>query len=205
MSDVARYRTALDPLHAAGVFASRSHIALHETRELGYITIRGALADQEVRAAYGRLGLEPPTALSFTGDDNCRLLWLSPNECLLICPLAQRDGWIERLRQALEGCFAAVVDTSGTFVCLELGGAAAPACLMKLCAYDLGPRNFPAGKVITTVIKGIPCHLVHLEEGRIAVLMRYSFAHFLYRLIAHAASAADAGPVDHPSSLRSPA
>ncbi|WP_024304314.1 sarcosine oxidase subunit gamma [Pseudogulbenkiania sp. MAI-1] len=188
MSDSAQYRTALEPFRAPLRPASVPWLQLCEQRGLAFITVRGQLAADDIRQAYASLGLFPPPALGMTQAGECRLLWLSPNECLLLCPLAAQEHWLTRLRAAFAGCFAAVVDTSGTFSCVELHGSDAATCLAKVCHYDFSGRNFPVGKVVTSVIKGIPCQFIRMEQGVIRVLMRYSFAHYLYRLLTHAAA-----------------
>lgn len=189
MSDLIRYRTALEPFQAQLTDIPAPGLRLIEHREYAFISVRGQLGDPAIREAYARAGLNAPErALSLTQNPNETLLWISPNECLLICPLAQREQWLSRLREALADCFAAVVDTSGTFAYLELRGEQAAQCLAKVCHYDFDEANFPVGKVVSSVIKAIPCHFIRTEQSGIRVLLRFSFAHFLYRLIAHAAA-----------------
>ncbi|WHS62435.1 sarcosine oxidase subunit gamma family protein [Pseudomonas sp. G2-4] len=199
MSDLAneqlqlQYRTALEPFQGALIGAKPSRLNLREIRLQAYITVRGVLASAEVSEGLESAGLSTPAKLSSTAhyatDGADVLLWISPNESLLISPMSQRDHWVQTLQRTLQGSFAAVIDTSGSFNCLELQGPAVEACLAKLSHYNFAEREFPVGKVVTTTLKGIPCHFVRMDRDCFRILMRFSFSHYLYRLISHAAAA----------------
>ena len=186
MSELARYRTALEPFTEELAALASAQLSISEKREHGFITLRGELHSPAVEQDYARLGLKAPSQpLSYTGEDKARLLWVSPDECLLVCAPGAKQHWLERLTDPSIQTLA-VIDTSGTYSYLELSGEQVEACLGKVCPYNFGARSFPVGKVVGSVIKGIPCLFVRVEPYRFQVLVRFSFANYVFRLLSHA-------------------
>ncbi|MEV7087732.1 sarcosine oxidase subunit gamma family protein [Streptomyces sp. NPDC093085] len=88
------------------------------------------------------------------------LLWLGPDEWLLVTPPGSRPPTAE-LHQALAGAPGSVVDVSANRTTLELRGPSARPVLEKGCPLDLHPRSFPPGQAHTTQLGPAPLILWH--------------------------------------------
>src|SRR2546428_2483454 len=82
------------------------------------------------------LPLEANTAV-VAGDR--RVLWLGPDEWLVVAPGEELVGLERDLRAQFQGTAAAVVDVSGQRTVIELAGPSALEVLMKGCSIDLHP------------------------------------------------------------------
>jgi sarcosine oxidase subunit gamma len=111
---------------------------------------------------------------------------MSPDEWLIIVPAGLEFEAEAALRGALSGHFA-VMNVSGGQTVLELSGARVRELLMKCTPYDVHPRSFPVGKGITSVFAKSSAVIRHVEEGRWELVIRRSFADYLYRWILDAA------------------
>ena len=134
----ARASTAVDD---AGVMLGESPIR-------GLLVLRGDGANAEFRAAVSdAIGVEPASEpLTAVRNRDVSILWLGPDEWLVVTP-DRRIARIERaLRDALEGQRAALTDVSHSRTILELSGPEARTVLAKGCPLDLHPRVFGPGR-----------------------------------------------------------
>ena len=132
---------ASDPAGEAGVTLGESPIR-------GLLVLRGDAAGAEFRSAVaGVLGLEPVVEpLTAARRRDVSMLWLGPDEWLVVTP-DRRVERIERtLRDALEGQHAALTDVSHSRTVLVLSGPDARAVLAKGCPLDFHPRAFGPGR-----------------------------------------------------------
>ncbi len=100
------------------------------------------------------LRLPAPGETSTRGD--YALLWLTPAEWLLECPVKATDSLHSVLTRRLAGSLAVMTDMSDAFACFELRGARATDIMMSGCSLDLRSEIFPAGRVVRTSFAGIP-------------------------------------------------
>jgi sarcosine oxidase subunit gamma len=114
------------------------------------------------------------------------VLWLGPDEWLVAGGSADLP---ERLRAALAGVHAAVVELSASRAVFELTGPAARDVLAKGCALDVHPRAFGPGQCAQT---GLARAAVILEQVDAAptfrIFVRRSFARYLATWLADAAA-----------------
>lgn len=106
------------------------------TEGLGMIQIRADLArmgDALAEAA----GLAIPDPLRITTDGSRALGWMSPDELLLILPVAEVAEALAALEQAVMGEHALVLDVSAMRAVFDITGPKAAQVLMKLCPADL--------------------------------------------------------------------
>jgi sarcosine oxidase, subunit gamma len=107
------------------------------------------------------------------------ILWLGPDEWLLVDDPEEHAHTAAKLRSALQGIHAAVVDVSASRAVLVLSGPHAEETLAKAATLDFHVRAFPVGSCAQTNIartQGI-IHRAGPEEFRIFV--RASFARYL--------------------------
>jgi len=151
----------------------------------GSVTLRALepLAQVDLRVNAGRLALPLPTAANTTADHGGRsLLWLGPDEWLVVAPDGLQ-GQIEReLREALAraGTWGSVVDVSGQRAGFELAGPLAGDVLAKGCSLDLHPRSFGPARCAQTLLARASVILWRPEAPAVwRILVSSSFAPYL--------------------------
>ena len=122
------------------------------------------------------------------GATDLGVLWLGPDEWLVVAPDARRAELEHRLGAAVAGAHATVVDVSAQRTVLDLAGRAAPDVLRKGCALDLHPRAFAAGRCASTELARCAVVLWQRDAERYWVLVRASFAEHLALWLADAAA-----------------
>jgi sarcosine oxidase subunit gamma len=163
-------------------------VLFRELPSLVQAGLRGDPADPAFAAA-ARVALDlaipvAPNTVSRQGDVS--VLWLGPDEWLVAGGSADLP---ERLRAALAGVHAAVVELSASRAVFELTGPAARDVLAKGCALDVHPRAFGPGQCAQT---GLARAAVILEQVDAAptfrIFVRRSFARYLATWLADAAA-----------------
>lgn len=155
-------------------------------RELPFLTqvglraqIGSASASALESAVSGALpaGVGVVTALPYDRS----ILWLGPDEFLLIAP-DEADGgpdpaaFAAELADALGSLPGQVVDLSANRTTLELSGPHAQDVLEKSCRLDLHPRVFVPGRAVATLLEGVGIILWRVNEQTWRVVPRSSFA-----------------------------
>ncbi|MCF8481694.1 MAG: hypothetical protein K9H25_14785 [Rhodospirillum sp.] len=134
------------------------------------LTLRGDPADPAfAKAVEAQTGLlPPPVANTLTADEHCRLLWLGPDEWMLLAPPHQGALLLSGLTVAFAALSPAtnamVIDTSETRRALDVWGPDAVQLLERGCALDLHPRAFPIGRCAQGLLAGLPVLIAHLPR-----------------------------------------
>jgi sarcosine oxidase subunit gamma len=167
----------LEHLHGAMDDASAGTggtVVLRERPLLTQLTLHACPAD--VADLEERLGIAPPQEPNTWAGDDPALLWLSPEEWLLV---AADDAHAELLA-ALDGARAVAVDVSDQNAVLDLSGSGARAVLATGCALDLHPRVFGERRCAQTLLAGLAVTLVRAgDRPGFRLLVRRSAAPFL--------------------------
>ena len=132
----------------ASAVAGEAGVTLREAPMRGLLVLRGDTAGAEFRDTVAAvLGLEPVVEpLTALRRRDVSMLWLGPDEWLVVTP-DRRLARIERaLRDALAGQHAALTDVTHGRAVLVLSGPDARAVLAKGCPLDLHPRVFGPGR-----------------------------------------------------------
>ncbi|WNE94315.1 sarcosine oxidase subunit gamma family protein [Streptomyces luomodiensis] len=156
-------------------------LRVRELPFLTQLTLRvepGGAAAKAVEAALDT-ALPGPVRAESSGD--VTVVWLGPDEWLLVAPDGRRHELLTRLRTAIGEEFATVTDVSAQRTTLALSGPLVRTVLAHGCAIDLDPRVTPVGACPTTLLARAPVTLVVRAEGASAVwlLVRSSFASYL--------------------------
>ena len=147
-----RHRSALAHLGLeARAAASRdpdAGVVLGECRPRGLLVLRGDRGNAEFRQAVSAvLGLEPVAEpLTAVRRRDLAMLWLGPDEWLVVTPDRRAESIERELRGALEGQHVALTDVSHSRAILALSGPNARALLAKGCSLDFHPRVFGPGR-----------------------------------------------------------
>jgi sarcosine oxidase subunit gamma len=169
-------------------FESGSVSGTVELSEITFLTMvglrvgRDSEAGQRIASVTGGL---PATCGAVSGAGDTAVLWLGPEEFLVVAPLEAHESLggdlIQALREALADGEGQVVDLSANRTTFELTGPRSRAVLEKGCSLDLHPREFKAGTALSTEIGNIPVVLWKTGEESYRIFPRASFAEFLGR------------------------
>jgi sarcosine oxidase, subunit gamma len=129
-----------------------------------------------------RLGVSLPSACGAVSiGDGVSVLWLSPDEFLVVSDERQPAPLTAALVDALEAEPGSAIDLSANRTTFELSGPAAREVLEKGCPLDLHPRTFQVGAAYMTLIGSVPVILWQVSDELYRILPRSSFADFLGR------------------------
>lgn len=150
---------------------------------LGFIHLRGLANDQAflqaVRATVG--GDLPTEPKGCTLAEKGAIMWLSPDEWLILCSYANKHSLLTELQTALSSVFAQVVDNSGGFMMLRLHGSEAETALRHLTPYNV--QSIAVGQCVQTFMKKTTVIINKVGENDFAVVFRRSFADYLWRVL----------------------
>ncbi len=135
------------------------------------------LTQLNVRATAGAsLGVPlPAEPNTYARDGDLLVLWLGPDEWLVLAP-PDTDDLERRLRSDLPPG-GAVIDVSAQRTALRLSGSAVRDVLARGCALDLHPQVL-TGRCAQTMVARTQAILID-EAGEFLVLVRSSFAGYL--------------------------
>ena len=105
------------------------------------------------------------------------LLWLGPDEWLIVGPAGTERSIVEELEDALRGSFASIVDVSANRVAFDLGDALE--LLATGCPIDLDPSRWLPGMGAQTLFGQAQVLLHQRDERTTRVFVRPSFASYL--------------------------
>lgn len=155
-------------------------LRVRELPFLTHLTLRVAPATPGARAVEAALGAPLPGPLRAGPAGDAEVLWMGPDEWLVVAPEDRRDDLLTRLRSAVGDAFATVTDVSAQRTTLALSGPLVRTVLAQGCALDLDPRVTPPGSCPTTLLAQAQVTLVVGEEtAGVRLLVRASFASYL--------------------------
>ncbi|BEP15577.1 sarcosine oxidase subunit gamma family protein [Acidothermaceae bacterium B102] len=182
----------MSPLAAHGAVLSSLPSSV-EARELPFLTQLNVRLDPTgpagaaVAALLGAgLPMSPCTAV-IAGE--YELLWLGPDEWLVVAPAGRSDELGASLRSAIGAERGAVTDVSAQRTAVVLRGPGARELLAKGCSIDLHPRVSPRGTCVQTLLAQTGVTLVVHDDtaSDFLLLVRASFAVYLAGWLADAA------------------
>ena len=160
--------TALAPMADALDTASEGGaVRLRECPFITLINLRsnvdGSAFPTAVKTALGLAVPEMPNMV--LSGDGFHILWLGPDEWLIVGEDGEHEALIQRLEGALRGQHMSVVDISSHRVVLELSGPRARDVLEKGCRLDLHSSAFAPGRCAGTVIANTQVYLEQMNDG----------------------------------------
>ncbi|KGK00331.1 sarcosine oxidase subunit gamma [Thalassotalea sp. ND16A] len=156
-------------------------IVLHEAALLGHLNLRGNSDDAEFLAGVQEaLGIALPiTPCSSANSELAQIMWLAPDEWLIVVASGSEYEVEQKLRSYLKGHFA-VSDISGAQTILELSGSNVVELMKKSTGYDLHLDSFPVGKVIGTTFAKAGAHILRVSEDKFQLVVRRSFSDYIW-------------------------
>lgn len=169
-------------------------VKLSERAFCGHLNLRGRAADPAFAAAVkSALGVELPTqpnTVARRGD--IALCWLGPDEWLVLTPPELAARVQADLQAALAGQFCALTDISEGQTIVVLAAGNSCDILARGCPLDFHPRAFPVGSCAQSVMAKAGVLLLREDQEAFAIVVRRSFAPYLYHVLQDAAAMAAA-------------
>jgi sarcosine oxidase subunit gamma len=168
-------------------------IAMQELAFLGHVNLRCDAGDAALAAALeGVLGCAlPRSPNSLTaGPGPLKVLWLGPDEFLVMTPVGREAPVAQALRRAAgEDAYAAVVELGCGQTVIELAGPRAREILAKGCPLDLHPRVFGPGCCAQSRLARSLVTIAQIDAGpRFELIVRRSFADYLWQWLVDASA-----------------
>ena len=157
-----------------------------EMAHLGKLNLRGqnGLA-KAVKAITGCTF--PPKANRFQSAGERHMVWLGPDEYLLLCEASKEQELQDSLNSMIPSPHFAITDVSDSLCALSLHGPAVRAVLAKGCGLDLHPRKFTAGQSAQSLLALSAVTLMALADDAFILICRTSFASYVQHWLADAA------------------
>ena len=153
---------------------------------LAQLDVRADPSDAGLMARLtGVLGARPPTEpnTAIVSDDGTRhVLWLGPDEWLVVAEPDTGPGLEHAIREAIGVGRGAVVDVSANRTTLSVSGPRARELLAFGCSIDLDERRFKPGMCVQTLLARANVIIVPVGpavEPAFRVFVRPSFAAYL--------------------------
>jgi sarcosine oxidase subunit gamma len=177
-------RTALADYNdrfAALTASSGGALSIRELPFLSQVNLRADPTDgglmQRLAAALG-FAL-PVVPNSVASREDCRALWLAPDEWLVVGPDGQHETLEQALRNGLDRDLGSIVDVSANRTVLEIGGPKAPELLAHGVPIDLDARSFGADRCAQTLLAKAQVIIERRDESAFHVYARTSFASYV--------------------------
>jgi sarcosine oxidase, subunit gamma len=138
-------------------------------------------AQVDVRADPGRLPFQPPaanTAITWEGRD---VLWLGPDEWLVVADPGRAAAIARELDTALTGHHHSVIDVGANRIAFDLTDGLE--LLASGCGLDLDPTRWRPGMCAQTLVGQAQVILHRRDERTTRIFVRPSFAGYLTRLL----------------------
>ena len=180
------------PLHAFGLSArarpadEACGVWANEVPLQGYITLRGNLADTAFQdGAAEALGTRlPATPCTFSRSGAVKAFWLAPDEWMIVGPRARLAPLLRSVEKALSGTRSQVVDNSGGYTEIIVQGRNAADVISHASVYDV--HRLGEGRVVGTTF-GKSAVYMYRERDGVSLLVRRSFADYVWRFLVRAA------------------
>lgn len=145
---------------------------------------------QALVAAVGALGLpRSDSPCRAVRNDGRAALWLGPDERLLLGPADAATEMGDALQRGLAGLPYSLVEVSHAQTAFEVSGAYAAVALNTGCPLDLDPASFPVDMCTRTVFAKAQIVLWRTGPETFRVETARSFAPYVTKILARAASA----------------
>ena len=129
----------------------------------------------------------PPKANRFQSAGDRHVVWLGPDEYLLLCEAGKEQELQDSLKNSIPSPHFAITDVSDSLCALSLRGPAVRAVLAKGCGLDLHPKKFTTGQSAQSLLALSAVTLMAVADDAFILICRTSFAPYVQRWLADAA------------------
>ena len=122
----------------------------------------------------------PPAANKFTTAGKRHVVWLSPDEFLILCESGKGEDLTSAIQLTIGARHYAVTNISDALAAFHLKGPAIRQTLAKGCALDLHQTSFRSGDAAQTLLSSAAVTIMALADDEFIVICRTSFASYLH-------------------------
>ena len=132
----------------------------------------------------------PRVANCFNDDGSRQVLWIGPDDWLVIKEGGDEPALLAELEKSFAGHDAAVVETSGNRVRLRIAGPGARDLMARACSLDLDQPHFSPGRCAGTLVARAQAYVLQRDEApTYDILVRRSLGAYLEHWLLTAAEA----------------
>ncbi|MBD3677436.1 MAG: sarcosine oxidase subunit gamma [Rhodobacteraceae bacterium] len=154
----------------------------------GMIQLRGNLGKAAVKnAVTGVTGVDFPAARQANVNGERGILWMSPDELLVLVPYAEATQAVETITMALKKEHHLAADVSDARVMFSLEGEGLREVLAKLTPADMSRAGLPVGEMRRTRLAQVAAGVWLESETSARVIAFRSVAHYVMGLLTHSA------------------
>ena len=178
-----------DPVTALGNVVADGPVRVAETGPHGMLTLRGKLDDPAIAGAVkAATGLDMPAQRGVASADGRSVLWMGPDEAMILVSRADLASVQEALVTALGSAHSLVADVSDARATFEVTGddAALREVVARLAPVDMDV--FPVGEVRRTRLTQIAAAIWMPEAGALQLVCFRSVAQYAFDLLKEAAA-----------------
>lgn len=182
MVDPIPRRTLVDCGAAEPLLVERNDVRLREVPFPTLINLRGDPQNALFMTGVERaLGVSPPVRPNAVAVAAAiSILWLGPDEWLVVAPPGSMPDLAERLETPLSSMHHAVTDVSASRTVLDVAGSAARAVLATGLSLDLHPNAFGPNRCAQTGLARIPIILQQIDgTPRFRLYLQNSYASYV--------------------------
>lgn len=164
---------------------SSSAFHLRERPFVDLVTVRGSVFDgQFVETLSLNVGCKPhATPNKVSRGPKFDVLWLGPDEWMVMGQEASDGKLARELQQAFAGQFVSVVDVSSGYTVLELSGRSVREVLSRGCPLDVDASVFRVGDCAQSHYFKASIILHRTGEDSFELIIRRSFADYFCRML----------------------
>ena len=122
----------------------------------------------------------PPAANKFTTAGERHVVWLGPDEFMMICEAGKDEELTSAILTSFDGHHAAFTNITDALTAFNLKGAAVRQVLAKGCSLDLHHNSFTSGDAAQTLLSHAAVTIMALADDEFIVICRTSFASYLH-------------------------
>ena len=161
-------------------------LVFYEMANLGKLNMRtDKSAGDIVKSVTGCMF--PPSTNKFTTAGERHVVWLGPDEFMIICEAGKDEELTNAIHASFENQHMAVTNITDALAAFHLKGDAVRQVLAKGCSLDLYYKSFPPGDVAQTLLSHAAVTIMALADHEFIVISRSSFASYLHDWLCDAA------------------
>ncbi|MFC3616714.1 sarcosine oxidase subunit gamma [Lutimaribacter marinistellae] len=154
----------------------------------GMITLRGDLGSELLaKAVKDAVGQDVPGIREAKVNGSTGVIWMSPDELLLLVPYGKAGETCATLAEALKGEHALAVNVSDARALFRISGAPAREVMGKLAPVDFAPGAFEPGQIRRSRMAQVPAAFWMDDAETFRVICFRSVADYVFKLLKTAA------------------
>ncbi|MDA8586375.1 hypothetical protein N9L47_08915 [Rhodobacteraceae bacterium] len=164
-------------------------IRIEDASPMGMVTLRAELNDGKAASALAFSGLEIPAPHQVTGTPEKGVLWMSPDELMIMTLPDASDAMVATLNEAFEGTHSLAVNVSDARSAFRLKGrdALVREVLAKLTPADMRPASLPVGRLRRTRLAQVPAAFWFTGDGEAMLICFRSVGGYVFDLLSKVA------------------